>query len=231
MPLRKAKAKAPPSRRRAATERTALPRAVTTISGEDVPSRILRAAYDAFMARGYAGTSTLEIATRAKVSKRELYAHFGSKQAMLTTCIGFGVQTMRTPLELPPARDRSSLAQLLASFGANFLRVVLGPHVVGLYRLALAERDRSPEVAAALDSAGRGGARAALDEIVVKAQQAGLLGGGSDPALVTSRYFALLMGDWYLRVLLGVMAPPSEAEIAARAKLTADELLLLYPPP
>ena len=40
--------------------------------------RILRAAFQAFMEDGYAGTSTLDIATRAKASKRDLYANFGS---------------------------------------------------------------------------------------------------------------------------------------------------------
>ena len=34
--------------------------------------RILEAAFSAFMERGFAETSTLEIATRAKASKREL---------------------------------------------------------------------------------------------------------------------------------------------------------------
>jgi hypothetical protein len=36
--------------------------------------RILDAAFASFMKSGYATTSTLEIATRARVSKRELYA-------------------------------------------------------------------------------------------------------------------------------------------------------------
>jgi AcrR family transcriptional regulator len=34
--------------------------------------RILTAAFEAFHERGYAATSTLEIATRARVSKRDL---------------------------------------------------------------------------------------------------------------------------------------------------------------
>ncbi|MGZ3349744.1 MAG: TetR family transcriptional regulator, partial [Xanthobacteraceae bacterium] len=41
--------------------------------------RILDAAFSAFMEHGFAETSTLEIATRARVSKRELYALVGSK--------------------------------------------------------------------------------------------------------------------------------------------------------
>ncbi len=45
--------------------------------------RILKAAFAAFTRSGYATTSTLEIATRAQVSKRELYALVGNKEQML----------------------------------------------------------------------------------------------------------------------------------------------------
>jgi AcrR family transcriptional regulator len=49
--------------------------------------RILGAAFKAFTEDGYGETSTLEIARRAKVSKRDLYAKFGSKHAVLVACI------------------------------------------------------------------------------------------------------------------------------------------------
>lgn len=191
-------------------------------------SRILGAAMDAFMERGYGGTSTLEIATRARVSKREVYAEFGSKQAMLVECIGWGVQRMRQPLALPPAHDRQSLIATLAGFGANFLNVVLGKPVVALYRLALAEVERSPEIGQTLDNAGRGGARKAFAEMLAKAQGSGLIGG--DPETVTARYFSLLTGDWFLRMLMGVIAAPSAQEIEARAQATAEAMLTLFPP-
>lgn len=202
---------------------------LTAIPGDDAKSRILRAAFDAFAERGYGGTSTLEIATRAKVSKREVYAAFGSKQAMLVECIGYGVALMRQPLSLPPAHDRESLIAVLAGFGANFLRVLLGKHVVALYRLAIAEVERSPEVAETLDAAGRGGARKAFGEMLAQAQAARLIGG--DPDVVLARFFSILQGDWFLRSLLGVIAPPSAPEIEARAKATAEALLSLFPPP
>ena len=44
-----------------------------------VRRRILEAAFAAFTKSGYAAASTLEIATRARVSKRELYALVGNK--------------------------------------------------------------------------------------------------------------------------------------------------------
>ena len=52
-----------------------------------VRRRILGAAFAEFRKSGYAGTSTLVIATRARVSKRELYALVGNKQEILTACI------------------------------------------------------------------------------------------------------------------------------------------------
>ena len=54
-----------------------------------VRERILEAAFAAFMESGYATTSTLEIATRARVSKRELYALVGNKQEMLIASTAF----------------------------------------------------------------------------------------------------------------------------------------------
>jgi len=59
--------------------------------------RILGAAFQAFMEEGYAGTSTLDIATRAKVSKRDLYANFASKHAVLVDCIKGRADRMRLP--------------------------------------------------------------------------------------------------------------------------------------
>lgn len=49
--------------------------------------RIISAAFRAFMENGYGNTTMLEIATRAKVSKRDLYASFSNKQAVLLACI------------------------------------------------------------------------------------------------------------------------------------------------
>src|SRR5437867_3092502 len=66
-----------------------------------VRERILEAAFAAFMKSGYATTSTLEIATRARVSKRELYALVGNKQEMLMACISERAQRLDVPAVLP----------------------------------------------------------------------------------------------------------------------------------
>ena len=105
--------------------------------------RIVQAAFGAFMEHGYAGTSTLEIATRAKVSKRELYALFSSKEAMFAQGIRRRTEQMRVAPDLPEARDRKMLGEVLATFGTRLLQEVSHPHVTGVFRLAIGEAARA----------------------------------------------------------------------------------------
>src|ERR1700747_2487477 len=96
-----------------------------------VRQRILDAAFAACMKSGYATASTLEIATRARVSKRELYALVGNKQKMLIACIRERAKRLEVPAQLPAPRDRESLAHVLASFGTRLVREVSDPTVIG----------------------------------------------------------------------------------------------------
>src|SRR5437899_2186880 len=128
-------------------------------------NRIIGAAFEAFVENGYAGTTTLDIATRAKISKRDLYANFSNKQAILLQCITNRAARMRLSPDLPAPRSREMLAQILVSFGATVIREVSQPAVIAIYRLAISEADRSPEVAAILN-ANRAANRDALSELL-----------------------------------------------------------------
>src|SRR3984893_1950726 len=143
-----------------------------------VRERILEAAFAAFMKSGYAKASTLEIATRARVSKRELYALVGNKQEMLIACISERAKRLNVPADLPVLRDRQTLEQVLASFGTKLVREVSDPTVIAVFRLAIAEAVQAPEVARALNSIGREASRAALRNIMAGAKASGLLTGG-----------------------------------------------------
>jgi AcrR family transcriptional regulator len=142
-----------------------------------VRERILEAAFAAFIKNGYAMTSTLEIATRARVSKRELYALVGNKQEMLIACIGERARRFDVPSDLPVLRDRETLEQVLTSFGTKLVREVSDPAVIAVFRLAVAEVVQAPEVARVLNSIGRETSRVALRKIMARAQASGLLTG------------------------------------------------------
>jgi AcrR family transcriptional regulator len=193
----------------------------------DLRSRILGAAFDAFMEHGFARASTLEIASRARVSKRELYALFASKQAMLEACIT-GRSRVRLPLDLPEPRDRAMFEAVLVGFGATLMREVCKPEVIGTFRLAIAESELSPEVARVLDQFGRQATRAALARHLAAAQAAGLLGAG-DPAEMAAEFLALLWRDLLVSLLLRVRQPPAETERLDHARRATAALLALYP--
>jgi AcrR family transcriptional regulator len=200
--------------------------------GGDEPGareRILEAALAAFRENGYATTSTLEIATRARVSKRELYALVGNKQEMLIACISARAQRLDVPADFPVVDDRETLAQVLAAFGTKLVSEISDPAVIAVFRLAIAEAVRAPEVAHALDSIGREASRAALRGILTKARAAGLLTGR--PAELAEQFGGLLWGNLMISLLLGVAERPTPRDIAQRARDAAAAFLQLHPLP
>ena len=194
-----------------------------------VRKRILKAAFAAFTRGGYVPTSTLEIAKRARVSKRELYRLVGNKQEMLIACISERAKRLDVPADLPVLRNRETLEQVLTSFGAKFVHEVSDPAVIAVFRLAIAEAVQAPEVARALDSIGREASRAALRKIMAQAQASGLLAGR--PAELAQQFAGLLWRDLMVSLLLGVAERPNSREIAVRARDATAAFLQLHPLP
>jgi AcrR family transcriptional regulator len=192
--------------------------------------RILGAAFKAFTEDGYAETSTLEIARRAKVSKRDLYANFSSKHAVLVACIKSRAERMRLPPDLPTPRTRQMLASTLTSFASNLVREVSHPSVIATFRLAISEATRSPEIAQALDVAGRDATRGALAELLASTQSTGLIGPG-EPAAMAAQYLGLLWEGLMVGLLLGVAATPKPAEAERRAAKATAAFMQLHPNP
>lgn len=192
-----------------------------------VRQRILSAAFAAFTETGYAETSTLEIASRARVSKRELYAVVGNKQEMLVACIRERAQRLQAPADLPEPRDRDTLERALVAVGTQLLRETTNATVVAVFRLAIAEAVRAPEVARALDSFGRQTGRAALTAIMAEARSHGLL--KARPADMAEQFGALLWGDLMISLLLRSVDTPSPREITRRARSAATAFVQLHP--
>jgi AcrR family transcriptional regulator len=195
-----------------------------------VQERILGAAFKAFTQDGYAGTSTLDIATRAKISKRDLYANFSSKQAVLVACIVNRADRMRLPPDLPPPESRQMLASTLTRFATKLLREVSHPAVIATFRLAIAEATRSPEIAQALGVAGRDATRGALAELLANAQSNRLIGSG-EPIEMATQYLGLLWEGLMVGLLLGIAATPEPAEAERRATKATAAFMQLHPDP
>ncbi len=195
--------------------------------GKPVRERVLSAAFVTFRDRGFSRASTLEIATRAKVSKRELYALFDDKQAMLVACIVARAERMRAPLQLPTPQTRDELKAILTALGTALIRGTCDPDVLAVYRLAIAESEAAPAIARTLDTAGRQTNRAAVVKMVEEAQARGILRPG-DAAAMAEVFFGALWNDLLVRLLLRVADAPSPKAAERRAQAATELFLAVH---
>ena len=169
-----------------------------------------------------------QIARLARVSKRDLYAQFGSKQAMLAGCVTRRAEQMRHPLALPAPIDRDGLRVTLIEFGMAVVRELSRPEVLATYRLAILEAENAPEVALTLDRHGRVANREALTGLLTAACARGFLG-GSEPVEMAELFGSVLTGGGLLvRMLMRLAAAPTEAMARQRAEMAASSLFRLY---
>ena len=203
-----------------------MPEPTTDADGETVRQRILHAAFGAFMDLGYEGASTLEIATRARVSKRELYALFGNKQAMLRACIAWRASRMLPAEPPPPARDLPTFSAMLTAYGAQLLIEISHPKVLAVHRLAVTESEHSPEIAIELGRV-REATKAAVAAMFSQAQ-AGCLLDDTDPADMARQFMHLLWGDLMQLLLQRMVPPPTEDQARQAAQAATAAVLALH---
>jgi AcrR family transcriptional regulator len=123
---------------------------------------ILAAAGEAFLTRGYAVTTTLEIARLAKTSKRALYQHFVDKRDILDQLVRERSGEMAAGIEIAEPRTKAAFFEAIAAFGATFLTRLVDPTTIALYRLAIAEAGPSSDLGQALEASGHAPARQSL---------------------------------------------------------------------
>ena len=195
-------------------------------AANSIRDRVLDAAFSLFREHGFSGTSMLDIVTEARISKRDLYALFRNKHEVLAACIGERTKRMRRPLDtmISTPQTRNALTTLLVEFGESALKTMCHPDALTVFRLAIAESDRAPEVARTLDSSAREANIKALAELIRKAQSQGLIAAG-DPAVLVARFFSSLAGDLLIRLLMRVREAPTEREIGVRARAAAEMLM------
>ena len=193
--------------------RSPSPTGQNTYPAGPIRERILKAAFSLFSESGFSATSMLDIVTRARVSKRDLYALFPNKHALLAACIHERAGRMRRPLDTaaPVPQTRDALTKLLVEFGVSVLKTVCQPEVLTVYRLAIAESDRAPEIARTLDNSGREANHKTLAQLLAKAQERRLVA-NADPAALAARYFTMLWGDLLLGLLMRVRKAPTARE-------------------
>ncbi len=107
---------------------------------------ILSAAKQEFLAQGFSQTSMDQISERAGASKRTVYNHFSSKDALFTAITMELLEQVRTAMDVAydPARP---LEAQLRQIAVSEVDVLTGDEFVGMFRVLLAELFALPEMA------------------------------------------------------------------------------------
>lgn len=132
--------------RTAASRARRTPRPSQPSTGSQKGTQLIAAARAVFLQHGFAAASTDMIQEAAGVSKSTMYAYFANKEALFVAVIEEGcasfLSSVRT-LELP----ESNLAEALTALGRAYLRIVLSPEALSLFRVVIAEAPRFPDLA------------------------------------------------------------------------------------
>jgi len=187
----------------------------------------MSAAFQTIAENGFSGSSTLDIASRARVSKRELYALFGNRDDILLACIVERATAISDSLTLPEAQTIGELTEVLRTFGYRLLKGTTRPDVMTAFRFAVARSQDLPGAARAIDKHGRRASRAALSRLFEQAIENGLVKPVDIDRMVRT-YFGLVWSDLQVGLLLGVSKAPSDPEIRALADEAAGTFIAIY---
>jgi TetR/AcrR family transcriptional repressor of mexJK operon len=185
---------------------------------------ILGAAFQVFAEKGFHGATMLDIATRARASKKTVYERFTDKAALFRALIAWGVR-QNLP-EALPSGDGDPVRSL-EHHAVTVLTAMLRPESLALFRIVSAEAVRFPELGKLFDEMVRTSSVAILNtlaERLIKAGAATI----RDKAQFGDDFIALVRGDTYFRVLMGALPIPAEADIRKQATHAARTLLAAY---
>ncbi len=188
---------------------------------------ILAAAASVFAERGFHGARTIDVAQRANISKRDLYAAFPSKEDLLMGLIQNGAKGMTAPLALAHPGTRAAFYATLEAFGLEFLERQLSRPRLTLLRLMIARAAENPGQSGDPDAAMRDSVWDALAAFFAAAVEAGAVRFMPPPRDAAGTYLSILQGDLAMRALLDPGFRASAGECAQRARQAAAIVMAL----
>jgi len=186
-------------------------------------SEILQAARKLFLERGYDAVSLDDILAQVGGSKSTLYTYYGDKEGLFAATL---VQICEDKLRPLLATDVSHLnpKEALNSIGRQFLLIASSEEGGAVFRTIIAESQRFPQLASHFFSSGPAVTIRLLQDNMERWQKAGHLRNGDCEAFAV-QFLGLMMGNFHLKVLLGLMEPLTEKQIKAWVARGVDVFL------
>ncbi len=106
---------------------------------------IIDAAFEEFIARGFAATRLDDVARRAGVAKGTIYLHFEDKEALFQELVRTALVPVIDRLARPP-RAGGSAREMVEAFAETFVRDIAGTKRGDILRMIIAEGARFPSL-------------------------------------------------------------------------------------
>ncbi|MBI4263683.1 MAG: TetR/AcrR family transcriptional regulator [Acidobacteria bacterium] len=192
----------------------------------DRRSQILAAASEVFLEMGYGNATIDEVIRRVGGSKRTLYRHFESKEALFGAVVDEVVGEIVRPLS-EFATTKLSARDTLLILAIQHMTVVLSDRHIALMRLVAAEAARVPEVGRAYYEHGPGRGHAKLRLYFEQQRRRGVFD-MPDVARAADYFWGMLLHHGTLRRLFRRDPPPTTEEIATECTGLVDAFLELF---
>jgi len=187
---------------------------------------ILKAATALFLKDGFANTSMDAIAHKAKVTKQTVYSHHHTKEQLFVHMIS---ELCTRHIHTQPAgpRTKKPFDTQLFEIGMGLLTLITSPEGMAVTRLVIAEAGRYPQIAKLYYENGTKRITQLLAQFL---DEQNALGTVSIPNTesASSYFFAMLKGQYFLRMTLQVPPIPSKRECEAHVRETVAIFMHLY---
>jgi TetR/AcrR family transcriptional regulator, mexJK operon transcriptional repressor len=193
-------------------------------------SRIVAASLEVFSEFSFQDATTGEIARRARVSKRDMYAHFPDKHALLIATINKALQAEDENVlkTIAHTRDARSLKKRLEIIGLTLINEVLSVAMSILTRLVASESINRPLIGAVYFENGPARRAKLISEVlalhVTKSKARSL-----DTFKAAEHYLALVTYQPRLTTLIGMRDVWDLNSIQTHVEMSVECFLKAYP--
>lgn len=184
---------------------------------------IIHAAAELFVQYGYDGTSTEMIAEKAGVSRQTIYNQFVNKEALFLAITSELVNDIIAPL-VGPLESADDLRETLLELGRRMLGRLLCPRTAALYRLAVTEVYRFPELGRSIYEAGLQKAESAVAAYLSSQSQLQI----GNALHAARQLLALIVHPYELMMQLGIGVDADNPEVVEHLNAAVDMYLRAY---
>jgi AcrR family transcriptional regulator len=184
---------------------------------------IIDAARDEFLSRSFGDVSMASVAQRAGVSTKTMYRLVPTKADLFRKVVSARIGQFILDLDVE-ALGTMEPAEALTRILTVSANLTLGAEATAMYRVALTERDRFPEIATFFFENAIGPAGQILETWLRKQRTLGILE-LDDPASASGMLRGMMAMEPQRAALLGQRPLPDAAAIAARARTCAELFL------